>query len=456
MELTSQTNRDPSKLPRFLGPVGATLFVVCFTIGTAIFLVPGIVARNAGSIPATLLAWCAGGLISLCGALCYAELAVRLPKSGAEYRYLYAGYGPMVAFAFAWTCLFAQPIAIAAVARGFADYLSELLPMTDALRRATAAGAIALFAALAIRSTPAATRFAGIAATGKLLALLAIAGIGIWVGSRAGPAAAVASASIWHWTQLPSAMIAVIFAYDGVSSIASIAGEVRNPQRTLPISLVTSIAIIATVYVLVNLIYFRVLGFEGVAGSGAVASAALKTGIGPSGAVVIAVMVMASALGTVAAQMVGNPRFFVGPAEDGLFPAQLATVSPRTLTPVNAILLTATIAIGLVTLGSYGLLLRLYVLSYYPFVVVALLAAVRLRQRQGNPQGFAMPLYPLPLLLYGFSVFGICTASALDDPKAAICGLLIPLSGLITYSLRQRIRLRRADAGSSTANRQSP
>jgi APA family basic amino acid/polyamine antiporter len=441
VESTSQTERDPSKLPRFLGPVGATLFVVCFTIGTAIFLVPGIVARNAGSIPATLLAWSAGGLISLCGALCYAELAVRLPKSGAEYRYLYAGYGPMLAFAFAWTCLFAQPIAIAAVARGFADYLSVLLPMTDALRRATAAGAIALFAALAIRSTPAATRFAGVAATGKLLALLTIAGIGIWVGSRASPTA-VASTSIWHWTQLPSAMIAVIFAYDGVSSIASIAGEVRNPQRTLPISLVTSIAIIATVYILVNLIYFRVLGFEGVAGSGAVASAALKTAIGPPGAVVIAVLVMASALGTVSAQMVGNPRFFVGPAEDGLFPARLAAVSPRTLTPVNAILLTASIAIGLVTLGSYGLLLRLYVLSYYPFVVVALMAAVRLRQRQGKPQGFAMPLYPLPLLLYGVSVLGICTASALDDPKGAIFGLLIPLSGLIIYSLRQRLQLR--------------
>lgn len=440
MESSNPTDRDPPTLPRFLGPVGATLYVVCFTIGTAIFLVPGIVARNAGSIPVSLIAWIAGGLISLCGAFCYAELAVRLPQSGAEYRYLYAGYGPMVAFAFAWTCLFTQPVAIAAVARGFADYLSELLPMTEALRRAAAACAIAVFAAVAVRSTPLATRLAGLAAMGKLLALLTIVGIGIWIGSRASPAAVVSTSS-WHWTQLASAMVAVIWAYDGVSSITAIAGEVRDPQRTLPISLTASIGIIAAVYVLVNLIYFIVLGFNGVAISGAVAAAALKAGIGPAGGVVIAVMVMASALGTVAAQMVGNPRFFVGPAENGLFPARLAAISPRTLTPVNAILMTAGIAMVLVTLGSYGVLIRLYVLSYYPFVVVALLASVRLRQRQGKPEGFAMPWYPLPLLLYGISVLGICAASAVDDPMGAI-GLLIPISGLLVYAFRRMSRSR--------------
>ena len=96
---------------------------------------------------------------------------------------------------------------------------------------------------------------------------------------------------------------------------------------------------------------------------------------------------------------------------------------------------------GLVTVGSYGVLIRLYVLSYYPFVVVALLAAVRLRQKQGTPKGFAMPWYPLPLLLYGVSILGICIASALDDPMGAIYGLLVPISGLIVYSFR-RLRSR--------------
>jgi APA family basic amino acid/polyamine antiporter len=408
--------------------------VVCFTIGTAIFLVPGIVARNSGSISMSLVAWIVGGLISLCGAFCYAELAVRLPQSGGEYRYLYAGYGPMLAFAFAWTCLCTQPAAIAAVSRGFADYLAEFVPMNEGVRRAAAAGVIALFAGISIRSTPAATRLAGMAATGKLLALLTIVGIGIWVSSRGLPAA-VGPSPGWHWTQFATAMVAVIWAYDGISSITTIAGEVRDPQRTLPISLIASIATIATVYVLVNMIYFFVLGFNGVALSGAVAAEALKAAIGPAGGLVIAGMVMVSAIGTVAAQLVSNPRFFVGPAEDGLLPARLAAISPRTLTPANAILITAGVAMVLVTLGSYGLLIRLYVLGFYPFVVVALLASMRLRRQRGAPKGFAMPLYPLPLFLYVVSVLGICAASAIDDPMGAIFGLLVPISGLLFYKV---------------------
>jgi APA family basic amino acid/polyamine antiporter len=428
-----------SALPRFLGPAGATLFIVCYTIGTAIFLVPGIVARNAGTLEASLALWVVGGLLMFSGALCYAELAVRVPKSGAEYRYLYAGFGPPLAFVFAWTSLFTQPVAIAAVARGFADYLAQLWPMEEAMRRAAGAAAIALFAAVSIASTPLATRIAGIAATAKLLALLGIAVAGFAVGSGPEAAAAMAApAGGWHLAQLGTAMVAVIWAFDGFSSIATIAGEVRDPRRTLPLSLIAAIGIVTLVYLLTNLVYFHVLGYDGVASSDAVASAALGAVIGPAGASVIAVMVMASALGTTAAQLVGNPRFFVGPAEDGLFPARFARISPRTLTPVNAILLTAAIAIGLLAVGGYERLIRLYVLSYFPLVVVAMFATVRLRRRDGAPQEFSMPLYPWPLFAFGTCIAGICVASAFEDPVGALFGLLIPLSGAAVYWLRFR------------------
>lgn len=427
-------------LPRFLGPAGATLFIVSYTIGTAIFLVPGIVARQAGSVAASIAMWIAGGLLVFCGALCYAELAVRVPKSGAEYRYLHAGFGPQLAFVFAWTSLFTQPVAIAAVARGFADYLAEIWPMEEAVRRGAGAAAIVLFAAIAIRSTPAAVRLVGIAAAGKLLALLALAAVGIALASGTGVDTEMA-APLRSATHLAAAMIAVIWAFDGFSSIATIAGEVRDPRRTLPISLLAAIAVVLVVYLLTNLVYFQVLGFAGVAASDAVAAATLEAAIGAKGADVIAVMVMASALGGLAAQIVANPRFFIGPAEDGMFPARLATVSPRTLTPVNAILFTATIAVGLVTIGGYEKLIRLYVLSYFPLVAVALFAAVRLRRRDGPPAEFSMPLYPLPLLVFGAGIAGICIASALDDPAGALFGALVPLSGALVGWVRfRRIR----------------
>jgi APA family basic amino acid/polyamine antiporter len=426
-----------STLPRFLGPAGATLFIVCYTIGTAIFIVPGIVARNAGSIGSSLALWIIGGLLTFCGALCYAELAVRVPKSGAEYRYLHAGYGPRLAFVFAWTSLFTQPVAIAAVARGFADYLAQIWPMEEALRRGAGAAAIGVFAAISICSTPVATRLASVSAAAKLLALLALATVGIAISPGAQPDAG-SSPSGWNLAQLGTAMVAVLWAFDGSSSIATIAGEVREPRRTLPVSLLCAIGIVTLVYVLVNVVYFHVLGFDGVAASDAVAAAALSVMIGPAGAQVIAAMVMASALGSLAAQLVGNPRFFIGPAEDGLFPAQLAAISPLTLTPVNAILLTAAIAIGLVALGRYEQLIRLYVLSYFPLVVVALFASVRLRRRDGNPRDFSMPLYPLPLLVFGASIAGICIASAFDDPAGALFGLLVPVTGAAVYGFRFR------------------
>jgi amino acid transporter len=136
--------------------------------------------------------------------------------------------------------------------------------------------------------------------------------------------------------------------------------------------------------------------------------------------------------------MVGNPRFFVGPAEDGLFPAQFARISPLTLTPVNAILLTAAIAIGLLAAGGYERLIRLYVLSYFPLVVVAMFATVRLRRRYGAPPEFSMPLYPWPLFVFAACIAGICVASAFDDPAGGLFGLMVPLSGVAVYWLRFR------------------
>lgn len=423
-------------MPRFLGTTGATLYIVCFTIGTAIFLVPGIVARNGGTVGISLGLWALGGLLSFCGALCYAELAVRVPKSGGEYRYVRAGFGSCLAFVFAWTTLLTMPVAIAAVARGFADYLAQLWPMDEGLRRTIAALAIGVFAAISISSTPAATRLAGVAASAKLLALLTLAVIGITMSAGPEMASAPPPPGL-GLAQLGTAMVAVIWAFDGISSIATLAGEVRDPKRTLPVSLTAAIGIVTLVYVLVNLVYFQVLGRDGVAASDAVAAATLRAVIGPAGADVIAIMVMASALGTLAAQMVGNPRYYVGPAEDGLFPARLGAVSPRTLTPVNAILLAAAIAIVLATVGGYEVLIRLYVMAQYPLIVMALFAAVRLRRREGAPQDFSMPLYPLPLLVYGASIAAICIANAFDDPAGAMIGLLIPLTGAAVYGLRR-------------------
>lgn len=426
-----------ASLPRVLGPFGATLFVVTFAIGTAIFLVPGVVAVNAGSTATSLALWVAGGLLTACGSLCYSELAVRMPRSGGEYRYMFAGWGPGLAFVFAWTTLVTMPVGIAAVARGFADYLAAVWPIGEGARRAAAAIAIAVFGSISIASTRVATRVAGFAAIAKLLALLAVALAGIFATAGGAPAVPAPAAG-GGISQLATGLVAIIWAFDGCMSAAYIAGEVRDPSRTLPRALLAGVAVIGLVYVLMNAAYFHALGFAGVAASDSVAAATLGVVLGPAAANVVAVMVMVSAMGTLAAQSVGNPRYFIGPAEDGLFPARLAAISPRTLTPVNSILMTAALSIILVTLGGYAFLIRLYVLGFYPLVVVALFSAMRLRRQEGPPREFSMPFYPLPLFVYGAGVVGICVASAVEDPVGAAFGLAVPLSGAAVYALRPR------------------
>ena len=426
------------RLPRIIGPVVGTLMIVSWTVGTAIFLVPGSVARHSGSITTSLFLWLLVGGLSFCGGLCYAELATRVPRSGAEYCYLYAGYGPRLGFICAWVSVFAMPATIAAVARGFADYLAVLWPMDEFLRRAAAATAIAVLASISISSTRTGVRLAALAAMGKLLALLGVACAGIAV---AAPAEVVASGTSpgWHPAQLGIASVAIIWAFDGFSGITYLAGEVREPQRNIPRCLFTAIAVVTLVYLLINTVYFYTLGLGGVSASDTVAAAALSSVLGSDAGKVVAVLIMASALGTSMVQIVGNPRALMAPAEDGLLPRAIAIVSPATQTPANAILLTAGIAIALTTLGGYEFLTRLYVLAFYPMAVVALSAAARLRHRDGPPTTFAMPFYPWPLVIYSGGIAAICIASVLEDPVYALFGLMLPLSGAMIYAARVRL-----------------
>lgn len=435
-----QGNDMNERLPRVIGPVVGTLMIVSWTIGTGIFLVPGIVARHAGSITTSLLLWLLVGGLTFCGGLCYAELSTRVPRSGAEYCYLHAGYGPFLGFLCAWVFLFAQPAAIAGVARGFADYLSVLWPMEESLRRAVAAGTITVLASISVSSTRAGTQLAALAGIGKLLALLGVAWAGIAMTQPVAEVAAASGSPGWHLAQLGMASVAIIWAFDGFSAIALMAGEVHEPQRNLPRCLFTAIAVVTLAYLLINAVYFYTLGFDGVAASDTVAAAALSAVFGSDAGKIVTVLIMASALGTGMVQVVGNPRGLVAPAEDGLLPRAIAAVSPRTRTPANAILLTCGIAIVLTTLGGYEFLTRVYVLSFYPVVLLALTAAVRLRHREGPPTTFSMPFYPWPLVIYVTGIAGICIASAVEDPVGALLGLMLPLSGALVYAARSWFR----------------
>lgn len=432
------------RLPRVLGPFGAAVFTVGFTIGSAVFRVPSLVASSTGSVAVSMLLWVIGGVVALCGAFCYSELSVRIQRPGSEYTYGAAAWGPMVGFLIAWATLLSGPASVAAVARAFADYLSVLVTLDESRRRLVAAGLICALTVIAVLSTKASTRLASMAGVAKLTAILSVVAVGLWYRGAIPDAPVLASSGSNMWMHLGPAMVAIIWAYDGFQCVSLLAGEVKTPQRTLPVGLIVGLGLVMTCYLLLNVTYFHVLGLNGVAAAPTVAATTLSVVLGPVGARLIAALVMTCTLGTVAAQCVSMPRYYLAPAEDGVFPGFLARVSERARTPVNAIVLLGGVAISLVVSGGYLFLIRLVVLSLYPLVCVALLGAVRLRRRDGPPTGFSMPLYPLPLIVFVAGITIAVISSLFDDPMGSMFGIAMPIVGAVIYRLAVRQHVRTA------------
>ena len=419
-----------------IGPATTVLFVVGWIIGSGIFRLPAEVAARTGTPTLTLLWWALGAVFALAGAFCYAELGTRLPRSGGEFVYLNAAFGPGLAFLFGWCNLvFAGPASIAAVSRTFADYGATLVPLSEWERRSAAATLILVHTLIAVRSTRAGARVVSIATTGKILAiglvLLTAFLLPVQVASLAQVPRSAGSA-----TDLALGFTAIIFAYKGFQSIALLGGEVRDPQRTLPLGLIGGTALVGVAYLLLNGAFLRVLGFEGVRASTAVAADAMRGVLGPNGARFVAVLVLTATFGTVSAQMLGFPRLAFAMAEERLFFARFATLS-RWQTPWQAVLLVGAMSAALVLSGSYASLIRLAVLAIYPLTAITVFSTVRLRHRDGPPS-WSMPLYPLPLVIFIASVVIVSGFSLTGDPETFMLSMGATLLGVPVYLIWTR------------------
>lgn len=421
----------PSRLPRVIGPATTVLFVVGWIIGSGIFRLPAEVAVRTGSPTLTLLWWGLGAVFALAGAVCYAELGTRLPRSGGEFVYLNAAFGPALAFLFGWCNLvFAGPASIAAVSRTFADYGATLVPLSEWERRAAAATLILVHTLIAIRSTRAGARVISIATTGKIVAIGVVVLAAFLLPVQVAPLPDVTRAAPTA-ADLALGFTAIIFAYKGFQSIALLGGEVRDPQRTLPMGLLGGTAIVGVAYLLLNGAFLRVLGFEGVRASTAVAADVMRGVLGPNGARFVAVLVLTATFGTVSAQMLGFPRLAFAMAEERLFFGRFATLS-RWQTPWQAVLLVGVMSAGLVLSGGYASLIRLAVLAIYPLTAVTVYAAVRLRHRDGPPS-WSMPFYPLPLVIFIGSVATISGFALWGDPRSFAFSMGATLLGVPVY-----------------------
>jgi len=442
MESVTAENR----LHRELSPWAATAFVVSNMIGTGIFTVPAIVRVSTGSGLATLLVWTLGGGLALCGALCYAELSTRMPEAGGEYQYLSRVFGPMWGFVSGWISFLAGfSAAIAASALGATAYAASLLGWrTDqivipypeiSLGSLIAAGLIvvlALFHSFGVRpSGQFQTIIAAMVITSILLLIVTgfLTGRGDWHGV----VTTDENAGVW-WV----ALIQVSFAYSGWNAASYLAGEVREPNRTLPRALIGGTLIVALLYLGLNLLFLYAVPAKTWGSNIAIGSVAAEHLFGTQGSLVISAIITVAILGSVSAMTAAGPRVYYAMSRDGLAPAIFSRLGKSKGVPTISIFFQATAAVLLVLTGKFETLL-IYIGSALSLVAALTVTAVWFVRRDKAQAGvFLTPGYPVtPAIFLGLELVAFLLGLR-ERPIPTGAALITILIGVGAYLLKAR------------------
>jgi basic amino acid/polyamine antiporter, APA family len=435
--MTESPTTPPRELPRKLGLVTGMAVVVGVIIGSGIFRVPSPIAAAAGSLTGIALVWILGGVIALFGALSLAELAAMYPAAGGPYVYLREAYGRPLAFLFGWMWLLTEPISWAALSLTFAEYLGYFVPIPTAAQHAIAAALIILVAAANYRSVKLAAVIQNLSAGAKILSIvgLSVAIFAFAPGGRGNPLRTEPMGAA-NWSGIGIGLIAVFWAYDGCENLTTLSGEVRNPQRNLPIALIGGILIVAAAYLLINLAYLRALPLPQVAASRSVAADAAAAVFGRAGASLAGALVMLSVFGTLNGSILSSPRVFFAMAEDGLFFRTVGRVHPRFETPYAAISFIAVLAVIYVLLRDFMQLAEGYVLGVWPFLALCVIGLFLLRRRHPDfPRVYRTLGYPIVPALFVLATFAVIANALYAQFWSTIVSILITLAGVPLYFL---------------------
>lgn len=424
--------------PRSLSVPDAVAIVIGVVVGAGIFKTPSIVAASAGSVEGVLLAWAAGGAVSLVGALCYAELASAYPGQGGEYGYMTRAFGPAPGFLFAWARMTViQTGSIAMLAFLVGDYMVDTLrfPLSSPLIAAATVLVLTLINAAGIRQ--------GKGVQWLLVAPLIAGLFGVIAAGALPPPPPTENG--WGGGFLPGkAMVFVLLTFGGWNEAAYLSAEVRDPRRNMVRVMVASIAVITFLYLAVNLAMLRGLGLEQMARSEAVAADLMRRAVGEGGARVIAVLVVVAALSTMNATMMTGARSAYALGKD--FPPLgfLGRWREAQGTPANALLLQGGIALLLVAAGA-GLRSGFEAMVSYTapvfwffFLLTGLSLFVLRRRDPGRQRPFRVPFYPaLPLLFCAVCV-AMLVSSLLFTGAGALAGAAVLFAGVPLFLLLRK------------------
>jgi len=430
-------------LQRVIGLRSAVLFVVGSVIGSGIFLTTGAMAVVIPSASLLIAAWVSGGLLALAGGLTYAEMGAMFPRSGGVYVFLKEAYGPLLAFLYGWAALFVVISGgIAAVAVGFATYLAYFIPeLTTASTlglsgtKLVAAGVIIILGAINVTGVRSGN-FVNVVTTAAKIGALAALPVMAIVASRVHPQfvpivpPTLASPAV----SFGVAMIAVLWTYEAWYFVTYAAGEVKNPQRNMPLALLFGILLLTTIYVVVNIAYLYALSIGEMQGVTRIAERAATALVGPGGATFIALTVVVSTFGNNAAAILAGSRLLFAMASDGVFIPAASRVHPRFRTPHLAIVALTTWAALLALSGTYEQLFTYVMFASILFNVAAGLALFRLRRTMHDrPRPYRTWGYPVVPLLFITASIAFVVNTLLARPLESLAGLGLLALGMPAY-----------------------
>ena len=448
------SSNDSPALARRLGLFDATMLVMGGIIGSGIFMNPAVAARYVHSRWLIITVWALGGLLALVGGFIWAELATQRPEVGGQYAYLREAFHPLVAFLYGWGLLLViQTGGMAAVAVTFARYFLELtgFRLADGVVAALALALLTVVNCLGVRFGGTIQSFLMVL---KIPAIVALIGCGLFltgnassagigaVGGGVGPYEVQTNliALLAFLPTLGAAMVPVLFAYGGWQTSTFVAGEIREPEKNLPIALVIGVAAVVILYLAVNFVCVTVLGVAGLAATKTPASDVMRIALGSPGARFIAAGIAISTLGFLSQSMLTAPRVYFAMAEDGLFFRGVAKVSRSSRVPIVAIVMQGVLAIVIAFSGKYEQILNYVVSVDFIFFGLTAVCIFIFRRRAEKGDGTRLwlarlPGHPVSTILFIAVCWLVVINTVVRYPGNTLIGLGILLAGVPVYFL---------------------
>ena len=443
----------PTELKRALGTWAAASIVVGTVIGSGIFLVPKTMIANVGTVPMVFVVWVVGGMLSLAGALSYAELSAALPEAGGEYVYLREAYGPFWGFLYSWTQLWvAKSGSIATLATAFFVYLSNFFPFLSGVLvtiplplgpggRPLEIQYGQLFGIVLILLL-AWLNYYGVEVGGDvqvavtivkvaLIAAIILAGLFLGQPHQAGPEAPIVPLTFAGFI---AALVAALWAYDGWNNVSMVSSEIRNPQRNLPLALIGGTSAVIAIYLAANWAYFHVLSAGDVAHADRVAAEMMRKIFSGAGANAVSIAALISIFAALNGSILSGSRVPYAAAREGYFFRAIGDVHPVHRTPGVSIWVLSLWGAVLVLSGKYDDLFNLVIFASWILYGMTAAAVIVLRRKRPDLERPYRTLgYPLVPVLFVLGASILVLQTAFSRPRESLLGIFLISVGIPFY-----------------------